>query len=215
MSREAVALMPGIGVSGLELMPLRRRIERQGYDAHIFFYSAWHRTIEHCVGRFQRFLAQVAPGGAHLVCHSLGGLVASLFASTRTTAEPLRIVTLGTPHLGALAARNLARFSLGRSILGRDLLSALDAAPYRLPPHVEMGTIAGSLDPGLGRLWGLSQPNDGLIRVEETLHPDAADCLTVPSTHATLLISSPVTAQVVHFLAHGRFARQGGEHSSR
>lgn len=207
MSKGAVVLIPGIGFFGLELALLRSRLQHAGYDAGIFFYCGWHTPLEACVARLRDFLLARVPDGAHLVCHSLGGLVATRLLSAGGSSRPRRLVTLATPHLGALAARKLSRFQLGRSLLGRDLLAALDAPPCRLPPQVELGTIAGSLNPGLGGLWGLSEPNDGLIRIAETLHPDAADRLTVPSTHASLLLSRQVADQVVRFLAHGSFAR--------
>jgi hypothetical protein len=78
-----------------------------------------------------------------------------------------------------------------------------------IPPGVEAGAIAGSRGLGLGRLVGLDVPlpNDGVVAVEETEHPQLADHLVMPIAHSAMLVSGAVARQVAAFLAHGRFAR--------
>ena len=72
-----------------------------------------------------------------------------------------------------------------------------------------MGAIAGARRLGLGRFIGLDvpAPNDGVVAVEETKHPQLADHLVMPVAHSEMLVSRAVARQAAAFLAHGRFAR--------
>ena len=50
-------------------------------------------------------------------------------------------------------------------------------------------------------------PNDGVVAIEETRHPQLADHLVMRVAHSEMLVSSAVARQVAAFLESGRFAQ--------
>jgi hypothetical protein len=78
-----------------------------------------------------------------------------------------------------------------------------------IPAGIEAGAIAGNRRFGLGRLIGLDVPlpNDGVVAVEETRHPQLADHLVMRVSHSEMLVSAAVAREVAAFLATGSFAR--------
>ena len=74
------------------------------------------------------------------------------------------------------------------------------------PAGVDVGSIAGRIPLGIGRLLGpFPEPNDGTVAVAETQIAGLADHIVLPVSHVALLWSSAVAAQTEHFLLHGRF----------
>jgi hypothetical protein len=67
--------------------------------------------------------------------------------------------------------------------------------------------LAGTLPLGLGRVLGaLPGPNDGVVRVDETLVEGMRERIVLPVGHSQMLLSARVAAQVSSFLSHARFA---------
>lgn len=101
-----------------------------GDRLHVFPYD-WRRDLEELAGSLATKLEEVAAdaGPIVVVAHSMGGLVARLMLETgRFDAKPWfsridRLVTIGTPHLGAPLA--LAR------VLGLDSAMGVSAADFR------------------------------------------------------------------------------------
>ena len=203
--RRQVVLVPGLGLFGLELLVLTWRLSRAGYSVHIFYYWAWNRSLSECTSRLRKYLTSTALGSVDFVAHSLGGLVVAQLCASSAMTESCRVVTLGTPHLGSEAARRFSKIPGGGWLLGRALRSALASVPIAIRGTAELGTIAGSLDTGLGWLLRLRRSNDSLVYVEEAHHPDALDNVTLRVSHSTMLISKRVAQEVACFLEHGRF----------
>jgi pimeloyl-ACP methyl ester carboxylesterase len=145
----------------------------------------------------------------HLVAHSLGGVVA--LATLRDHPDPRvrRIVLLGSPLAGSAGGRSLAARRWGAPLLGTTRALWGDMPRLAIPAGVEAGAIAGEGGIGLGRLIGLDVPlpNDGVVAVEETKHPQLADHLLMRVSHSRMLVSGAVARQTAAFLETGRFAR--------
>jgi pimeloyl-ACP methyl ester carboxylesterase len=163
------------------------------------------------------FLAQIRADTLHLVGHSMGGLVIlelfeDLAAVDAAAPPPGRIVLLGAPVRGSLAARNLARLPLGRRILG------LTAHEVLLPERDrrwlgarDLGVIAGNLPVGFGRFMGpFSAPSDGTVLLHETHLTGAKEYLVLRTTHSGMVYSPLVARQVGAFLRDGHFDTKSG-----
>jgi pimeloyl-ACP methyl ester carboxylesterase len=164
--------------------------------------------VEHV--RRLRELAQAQDSETlHFVGHSMGGLVVlNLLEATRDLA-PGRVVLLGCPVRGSSAAQGLARWPLGKALMGRALADVSPPEVTRVwDGRRDVGVIAGSTGLGLGRLLTqFTGDHDGTVLVEETLLEGAADQIVMPVTHTGMVFSSDVAQQTAYFLQHGKFAK--------
>jgi pimeloyl-ACP methyl ester carboxylesterase len=145
----------------------------------------------------------------HVVAHSLGGVVALAALRDHPDARVRRVVLLGSPLAGSASGRSLAAKRWGAPLLGTTRALWGDMPRLEIPPGVEVGAIAGERRLGFGRLIGIAVPlpNDGVVAVEETRHPQLADHLVMRVAHSGMLVSSAVARQTAAFLESGRFVQ--------
>jgi pimeloyl-ACP methyl ester carboxylesterase len=193
-------------MTGADMALLRWRLRRCGFRAVQFHYPSIRASIRDNAARLQRLVERLPGGEVHFVGHSLGGLVVRRFFHDFPQQRPGRVVTLGTPHTGSLAARRLIQNRIGRWLLGRAGEDGLLGGLPPWAPERALGVIAGSLP--LGGAWvvgGLPRPHDGTVSVESTRLPGMADHLVLHVSHMGLLVSPEAARQTCHFLRHGRF----------
>lgn len=144
---------------------------------------------------------------AHVVAHSLGGVIAIEALATAHGLPRGRVVLLGCPVRGSQAARAIARWPIGMQVLGSLAAAELcRSCERRSPPDREVGVISGTRSVGLGRLFAeLPQPNDGTISVDETHLPGASARIVLDVSHTGMLFSTAVAKATATFLATGRF----------
>jgi pimeloyl-ACP methyl ester carboxylesterase len=193
-------------MNGMEMSLLRRRLQADGYRVYSFFYRTVGRDLPGNAAELNSYLeSQVEGETVHLVAHSLGGLVVRCLLHDFPEQRPGRVVTLGTPHQGSYVARRASRSGLLRSMLGMSLPALLGEVPPWQGGR-DMGSLAGSLSMGLGRLFrGIPRPNDGTVAVAETRLEGISDHLILHTSHFGLLFSSHATHQLDHFLRNGHF----------
>jgi pimeloyl-ACP methyl ester carboxylesterase len=201
-----VLFIHGLWMSGLETWWLRHRIESHGFSAHALSYPTLHATPEEVVEQLAVAIAGLPPP-VHLVGHSLGGLMLLKLFELQPQQPAGRVVLLGSPVRGSHAARSVASWAIGPSLLGRLALGEIvERGPRAWTQPRELGVIAGSTSAGLGRLVSqLPEPNDGTVAVEETRIEGMADHLVLPVTHTGMLASAAVVEHVARFLETGRF----------
>lgn len=214
MSAEPVILLPGLWFPPAEMLLLKRRLERDGrYACHLFGYPSVRADLDDNARRLHDFAGRFRASGAHLVGHSLGGVIALRMLAKHADAPAGRLVCLGSPLAGSLAAAKLGRFRWGRSLAGHSLRDGVVAAPASewagdVVARRDVGIIAGTTAVGLGRLVAsFDEDNDGTVAVRETRLPGARDHLCMALNHTALVLSADAAEQVDAFLRRGEFLR--------
>ena len=198
-----VVLLHGLWMNRLAMAWLARRLREAGFVPATFGYHSLFGGPEGAVPRLQALLRRGPP--AHVVAHSLGGLIV-LEALLRDPRLPLgRVVCLGVPLCGSGAARRLARWPLASLWMGRSA-ALLQRGCVAWPRAGRVGMVAGRIPRGLGGLVaGFHEPHDGTVAVAETRHPGLADHVVVEASHSGLLVSSEAARQAIAFLRDGHF----------
>ncbi len=206
-----VLLIHGLWMRSVAMRWLAARLRGQGFTAHEFGYYSLLQDTDAVVARLAETLA-LRPG-AHVVAHSLGGLLALRAVERLQPGRVGRIVCLGTPLAGSRAADAVvAQVPAGAWLVGssRDLLRA---GIEQVPAGTEVGMIAGCVPRGLGGLLArFDGEHDGTVAVAETRVPALAAHVVVPASHSGLLFSAAAAAQAACFLQSGRFGTTAGAH---
>jgi pimeloyl-ACP methyl ester carboxylesterase len=203
-----VVLVHGLWMMGLAMQWLASRLREEGFVPEVFGYRSLVAgpdvVVDACAERLRR------GGPAHVLAHSLGGLMV-LEALARQPDLPVRrMVGLGVPLAGSGAATSLSRWPLVPLWLGRSA-GLLRRGCGSWPGQVEVGMVAGSVPHGLGALFAhFDGPHDGTVAVAETRHPRLAGHVVVPASHSGLLFSSAAARQAAAFLRDGRFLSKRG-----
>ena len=189
---------------------LRRRLETDhGLHAISFSYHSVTETMVEHVRRLRELAQAQTAATLHFVGHSMGGIVVMNLLEATQDLAPGRVVLLGCPVRGSRAAQGLARWPLGRALIGHALADVSPAEANRIwDGRRDVGVIAGSTGVGLGRLLAqFTGDHDGTVLVEETSLQGAADQIILPVTHTGMVFSAEVAQQTAHFLQCGKFAK--------
>jgi pimeloyl-ACP methyl ester carboxylesterase len=205
----SVVTVHGLWMRGASMAVLRRRLTPHGFRVSHFSYPSVTCSLEANADTFEAHVDTVPGDTVHLVGHSLGGLLICALLERRVPARLGRIVCLGAPFKGSRTATRVARLPGGKRLIGACLGDVNARGGFtKLPAGVEVGSIAGRIPLGVGRLLGrFPEPNDGTVAVAETKIEGLADHVVLPVSHFSLLWSAAVAAETEHFLLHGRFRR--------
>jgi len=214
-SIDTVICTHGLWAHGTGMYLIRRHLEREyGMKGFTFNYPSVTKTLDENAGRLAQFIEENGIEQAHLVGHSLGGLVILRMLANRYSEIPGRIVCVGSPLRGSRAATILNAKSWGEHLLGVSVpQGTVHASANEWASEVtarrEIGSIAGSVPFGVGHIAGpFGEPNDGTVAVAETELDGARDHIIVPTTHTGMLISRNVADQIGAFLRRGEFLRE-------
>lgn len=205
---EPVIVIHGLWVPGLIMGLLARRITQEGFAARTYAYPTMRLSLSENAERFARYCASLAAPRVHMVAHSMGGLVVLKMLEMHPQLRRGRLVLLGTPYTGSVAAQRLAQFPGGRALLGRSIAEWL-RTPRPVPDGTaEIGIIAGTRGYGLGRLIApdLPQPHDGVVALAETMVPGVTQRMEMKVSHTEMLVSREVARQCCAFLHDGKFS---------
>jgi pimeloyl-ACP methyl ester carboxylesterase len=204
---EAVILVHGLWMNGMDLTLMRWRLSDAGYKVYRFSYRSVKNTLAQHAERLKAFVTDVPEPVVHVVAHSLGGLVALSFLDQGfSTGRPGKFVFLGSPVRGSAAAKGLAERGLGKFLLGNVEEALTRSAEREWIGRHPIGTLAGTKAFGIGRIFtDLPKPNDGTVAEEETRLKGAVDHCTVHTSHTGMLIDREVQMQVQSFLQDGEF----------
>ncbi len=197
-----VILVHGLWVPAAVMTLLAGRLARHGYVAHRFDYEGRAPLA----ANIERLAGYADGRGAHLVGHSLGGVLIYDMLARHPEVSSGNVVLLGAPVRGCYAGRRLGTHALGRWLLGA-CADRWQSHEARWQRRERLGVIAGTLPLGLGRALGvLPGDNDGVVCVDETTVEGMSDRALVRTAHSTLALSRRVSGLVAHFLRAGCFA---------
>ena len=201
---DRVLLLHGLWMPGLSMRWMAGRMREAGFAPETFTYDTVRAGPDEAIPRLAECLRE---GRAHVLAHSLGGLVALATLEHEAGLPVGRVVCLGSPLAGSAAASGLESHAWGAFALGHSA-GLLRQGCGPCAAGVEVGVVAGRMPFGLGRFFGrFRDESDGTVAVAETRIEGLADHVTVRASHTGLLLSAAAADQAVAFLRGGRFLR--------
>lgn len=194
--RTPVLLVPGWGDEAAQVRPLRRRLAEAGWPVtHLSMltfsdpYGSNEAHVPEIAAAVDRMRQMTGVGRIDIVAHSMGGLAVRRFLTREDDHGVRRVVFLGTPHHGTVAARLAWGEGAAEMIPGSDFLRELNDPAHSLD-RVEMLAIRSPLD-----LVVIPNSSAVLSRAEnlEVCCP----------THQGLLDDPQTFNQIEGFLLHG------------
>jgi pimeloyl-ACP methyl ester carboxylesterase len=210
-AKTTIVFVHGAVVNGWEMAILRKRLRMLGYQTRQFRYYSMVAGMEENCGRLKEFLDHTEGDVVHVVAHSMGGVVTRNVFERQSDPRPGRLVAVGSPFLDCWIGRRSAvlgaPFGPGRTV--RDHIAGPLDPVWR--GQREFGVLAGILPIGIGMLFpDFPQPNDGVVRLEETRLQGIAGHVTYRINHFGMLLSRRCCTQIARFLATGHFKRTDG-----
>jgi triacylglycerol lipase len=211
---ECVVLLHGLARSSTSLNKMEQALQDEGYStANIDYPSRDFEIAELASIAVEEGLAACRAGDdiqkIHFVTHSLGGILVRQYLSTGSIDELGRVVMLGPPNQGSIAADDLdgiPGFDWLNGPAGRQLGKGEDSVPLALgPADFELGIIAGNrtIDPITSAV--LDNPDDGRVSVEDTRLEGMDDFVVVEHSHAFMMRMRTPIELTKTFLKTGRF----------
>jgi pimeloyl-ACP methyl ester carboxylesterase len=203
-----VILIHGLARTRFDMYLMRRRLRRLEPDwtIHIFQYQSRRQELEQIVAQFILFLNERSAGQTvSIVGHSLGGVIACEAARRRPSVQIQRIVTLGSPHGGAIIAKVLNRFRPTRWFFGPVLGELGTLVRREGAGDAQVGAVIGAMGLRCGFLPFFGEDNDGIVTVAEASFPICHAEKKVRILHGYMPFSCSITRQVGLFLKEGRF----------
>jgi pimeloyl-ACP methyl ester carboxylesterase len=189
----AVVVLHGLGRPRSSMRAPAAALSAAGFEVVAVGYPSLLRSFDACVRQVAAVVdGLLADGAAEIgfVGHSLGGLVARAVISGGS-ARVGGLVTIGTPHNGAVVADRAAAL-LPRRLVDKGCLPAIVGGAAGVPlPDVPTAVVAGGNGKG-GYNPLLDGDNDGIVTVAETRPANESLFLLVPSVH-TVLMDHPLT----------------------
>jgi pimeloyl-ACP methyl ester carboxylesterase len=212
---DTVVCLHGFWSHGTGMYLIKRRFENEyGMRALLFNYPSVRGTLDENAAALAEFMQNEGAAGAHIVGHSLGGVVSLRMLANHADAPPGRVVCLGSPLTGSRSAEFLSRQDWAEPIFGHSLSKGVVEAPAstwasEVCALREVGVIAGNASIGLGQFVAqFEEDNDGTVAVSETQLAGVRDHMVMPVSHNGMLLSSSVLDQAAAFLKRGEFLRE-------
>lgn len=195
-------MLHGIWMPGVSMAWLGARLAAAGFQPETFAYAGAAAGPEAVV---PQLVERLRRGPAHVLAHSLGGLIALRALREHPDLPVRRVVCLGSPLLGSSAAGGLSRHAWSAPVLGRAASLLLEGCPpWR--GAAQVGLIAGRSPHGLGQYFGrFDGDSDGTVAVSETRLPGLAAHAVIPASHSGLLFSAQAAEMAEAFFRRGRF----------
>jgi pimeloyl-ACP methyl ester carboxylesterase len=201
---EIVVLIHGLFLRGIQMFPMGRFLNKNGYEIFIYDYFSTRKQIFHHGVDFKDYLKRIfrthPEKKVNIVTHSLGGIVtreAAASLQNENESENIhRIVMLAPPNKGSDIAKNVVKILPFSKWIAKplpELSSEKDAYVHKapIPENIEIGIIAGTFD--------------GKVKLEYTHLETQKDHTTTPSRHTLIVFKKEVQLKTLAFLENGKF----------
>ncbi len=213
---KVVILLHGLMRSRSSLSSLETYLAENGhYQTINFQYASSRQDIAHHAAALDTLIGRLGPDVTEIdfVAHRLGNIVVRRYLydlATCHTMDPRfkRMVMLGPPNQGsqwAVTLRDTLLFKTITGVSGQQLGKQwATIKPNLATPSFEFGIVSGGGEQ-VNRFeqWMFSGPSDYTVSVEETLLPGAADQITLPVLHGTMMNDPAAQQCTLQFLQHG------------
>jgi pimeloyl-ACP methyl ester carboxylesterase len=211
---DTVVCVHGVWLHGATMFLIKRRLEKEhGMRVLLFNYPSIRGTLDENAAALAGFIHAEGLEAAHIIGHSLGGVIALRMYAEDEQAVPGRLVCLGSPLTGSRSADFLNQQDWGESLLGHSVSNGVvKETANEWGSHVceerDVGIIAGTMRLGVGKVFAnFDGEHDGTVAVAETRLDGAKDHLCLRVSHSGLLLSSDVADQAAAFFKRGEFLR--------
>lgn len=205
-------LLHGLGRGPASLILLEKALSRQGYQVVNRGYPSTSAPVRDLAAHVGQGLAECDAGqNAHIVTHSMGGILARIWLADHAPANLGRVVMLAPPNQGSPLVdhlRDLPFYPALNGPAGQELGTGADSVPLALGPVAfPLGVIAGTATANPLSSALIPGPDDGKVAVASSHVAGEADHISLPVTHTFMMNNPAVIAQVIGFLRDGAFAR--------
>ncbi|WP_425091798.1 esterase/lipase family protein [Tropicimonas sp. S265A] len=207
---DCIVLLHGLARTDASFTVMEVVLRRQGYRTVAPEYPSTEAEVRPLARMVvPAALAACGPGPAHVITHSMGGILMRVAEDEGFLPPIARVVMLGPPNHGSELVDVLSDLTLFDWIngpAGRQLGTGPNAVPASLGPvGFDVGVIAGNttLNPFFSQL--IPGEDDGKVSVASTRVAGMTDHITLPATHTYMMNDLQVIAQAVTFLETGAF----------
>ncbi len=214
-AKECVVLLHGMARTEKSMTKLAEKLDAAEYQVVNKGYPSTQKTVEAlAVPVIDEAIGHCSPESkAHIVTHSLGGILVRYYMKYREQTEYSqrvdRVVMLAPPNKGSQIVDKLGHLSAYQWIngpVGLQLGIDKQSMPNQLGDvDFELGVIAGSRSINLILSTMLPNPDDGKVSVANTKVEGMKDHIVMPVSHPFIMKNDEVIKQVLLFLRTGKF----------